>query len=604
MKLLCRLIFILLLLISFSSSVSAAWSKVIDLHLNNSEPIPSSMFLSIGAASTTLNNVTLTPQTTGANWNITSPFVGMLYIGQIYPSEHSKFRLNFSMDKDGGFPTVDIRFGDLIDVASFKGSGAYQNTLRYYAANGSLQGIAFTTSGQYTDLQIEYYSNGTAILTNLLNTSQNATTKFHLDRTYVYPYLTPTLIQFSMGLGGATKMNLTIADFEQSIDTSPTTPTNKAMAFGFDGPRPNWTYGKDWLVSHGMNGTIWIDDDIYWGSTGMNDTGRADILDAINNHSFEVGIHFTQRLTDLSLTAAYALIDTEIANVTSYIGQAPKSWSSLQNADNSTHANYIYNKYKMLWRNAPDSVQSFTSLGQISDTNNITYFWNNASRSASYMPAFTHSVTASAESDSMTINSFDNIFGNITNNSIAVMGFKYWYSLNNYITNVSNLQNTTTATSINWTWTDPTDADFNHTMVYLNGTFITNVSAGTQYYLNSSLASSTQYTISLQTVDYVGNINTTWINQTTTTLAAPATARQDYVASACVDTLNWGVVGSALLVVLVLVIAGVLAIGFMTGAINFNTFPIMEFLYVLIAVVCIGSIGVGIISPIINLSCP
>jgi len=87
---------------------------------------------------------------------------------------------------------------------------------------------------------------------------------------------------------------------------------------------------------------------------------------------------------------------------------------------------------------------------------------------------------------------------------------------------VTNLQNTTTSTSINWTWDDPADTDFDHVMIYLNGSFITNVSAGVQYYLNLTLLQNTEYTISTATVDALGNINQTRVNQTTVTLAASA----------------------------------------------------------------------------------
>ena len=82
---------------------------------------------------------------------------------------------------------------------------------------------------------------------------------------------------------------------------------------------------------------------------------------------------------------------------------------------------------------------------------------------------------------------------------------------------ITNLQNTTGTTYINWTWTDPADIDFDHVEVYLNGTFNTNVSKGIQYYLNSSLQPNTWYELGTHTVDTVGNINQTWVNQTTKT---------------------------------------------------------------------------------------
>ena len=82
---------------------------------------------------------------------------------------------------------------------------------------------------------------------------------------------------------------------------------------------------------------------------------------------------------------------------------------------------------------------------------------------------------------------------------------------------ISDLQNTTGTTWINWTWTNPSDDDFNHTMVYLNGDFKTNASDA--YYNATGLEPDTSYEIGTHTVDTNGNVNTTWMNQTTKTAA-------------------------------------------------------------------------------------
>lgn len=83
---------------------------------------------------------------------------------------------------------------------------------------------------------------------------------------------------------------------------------------------------------------------------------------------------------------------------------------------------------------------------------------------------------------------------------------------------ITNLVNVSYAeTYINWTWTDPEDADFSYVSIWIDGTWITNVSKGIQYYLNTSFTANTTYNISTHTVDTSGNINTTWVNKTTTT---------------------------------------------------------------------------------------
>nr|QNO56557.1 hypothetical protein IDNIJKHG_00015 [Methanosarcinales archaeon ANME-1 ERB7] len=86
---------------------------------------------------------------------------------------------------------------------------------------------------------------------------------------------------------------------------------------------------------------------------------------------------------------------------------------------------------------------------------------------------------------------------------------------------ITNLQNVTGQTWINWSWTNPPDADFNYTMVYLDGVLVTNTSK--PCYNATGLAPDTNYEIGTHTVDKVGNMNTTWVNQTTKTLHGPDT---------------------------------------------------------------------------------
>ncbi|MCK5217385.1 MAG: PKD domain-containing protein, partial [Methanosarcinales archaeon] len=81
---------------------------------------------------------------------------------------------------------------------------------------------------------------------------------------------------------------------------------------------------------------------------------------------------------------------------------------------------------------------------------------------------------------------------------------------------ITNFHPTPSPTHINWTWTTPSDPDFNHTQIYLNSLHQTNTS--TTFFNATSLAPNTEYTLSTRTVDTTGNINTTWINNTATTL--------------------------------------------------------------------------------------
>jgi len=69
---------------------------------------------------------------------------------------------------------------------------------------------------------------------------------------------------------------------------------------------------------------------------------------------------------------------------------------------------------------------------------------------------------------------------------------------------ITDLHNTTYAgTYINWSWTDPTDADFSHVLVYLDTIPKPNVTKGTGYYNATLLTANTDHTISTRTVDYL-----------------------------------------------------------------------------------------------------
>ena len=83
--------------------------------------------------------------------------------------------------------------------------------------------------------------------------------------------------------------------------------------------------------------------------------------------------------------------------------------------------------------------------------------------------------------------------------------------------------NTYLTTTINWTWTDPTDADFNRVMVYLDGAWKTNVTKGVQLYSANGLTADTQHTIATKTVDVLGNVNASWVNHTARTAPLPDT---------------------------------------------------------------------------------
>ena len=91
------------------------------------------------------------------------------------------------------------------------------------------------------------------------------------------------------------------------------------------------------------------------------------------------------------------------------------------------------------------------------------------------------------------------------------------------------------STWINWTWTNPVDADFNHTMIYNgSGGFEANIpgAPGGTSYINTSVFCTfdpyTTYTICTHTADIHGNINYTWVNDSARTLGHDVNVSTDY----------------------------------------------------------------------------
>ncbi|HYN44534.1 MAG TPA: hypothetical protein VER35_00905, partial [Candidatus Limnocylindrales bacterium] len=102
------------------------------------------------------------------------------------------------------------------------------------------------------------------------------------------------------------------------------------------------------------------------------------------------------------------------------------------------------------------------------------------------------------------------------------------------------------ASWINWTWTTPEDADFASVMIYLNGTFQKNVTSPANYYNATGLNPDKEYIISTHTVDTSGNINSTWMNNTTKTapsmagdITPPASIKNPHASSFGTTWINW-----------------------------------------------------------------
>ncbi|WP_445475366.1 S8 family serine peptidase [Methanococcoides methylutens] len=105
---------------------------------------------------------------------------------------------------------------------------------------------------------------------------------------------------------------------------------------------------------------------------------------------------------------------------------------------------------------------------------------------------------------------------------------------------ITGLAGQAAETWVNWSWTNPSDPDFDHVEIYLNGVFQLNSSSAS--YNATDLTADTLYEIGTRTVDAVGNINNSWVNSSVSTTAD--TTAPSGITSLSAQTgetwINWG----------------------------------------------------------------
>ena len=394
-------------------------------------------------------NETLTKNPTNLTWSLTSPQrAGELYIGQLYPAGHTKFRFNMSVvGNSGSFPYVRIYNGRLFEILVYGSATSQEVDLNYYNASGVYKNDkTFTVNSNFVDFTAEYFPNGTTTVTNNRNPSQTMSTKYHLDSLYPYNYISSPLIRITSGFATATSMNVTIYNFEQSVPKNLITvwSDNSEFPFGQDGPRLKYADGTNWLKTNKQRETLWVGPRDY---NALNASQKADVRDLIANQGFELGIHFTDQLNSITWSAALAEMSSETASITNTFGKPPLSWVSLGNNENSLHANEMWKNYSELWRNAPmsnagsyDSVYAIYSRSTVSTADN-TNWWKIASQYKSFNPAYTHSVNNPlTESSSVDTPNFTTIMGTYVNNGVKIVPYAEWYYKNmNTVQPITNI---------------------------------------------------------------------------------------------------------------------------------------------------------------------
>jgi len=159
------------------------------------------------------------------------------------------------------------------------------------------------------------------------------------------------------------------------------------------------------------------------------------------------------------------------------------------------------------------TIERFSGVGfNVSADQPVDWVWENASYTA-----------GNGTSESAASGSFDTpglylvkVRGTNANGTTEVVQWNCTVEDTVPPSSIGNLHESSIgATWINWSWSNPSDTDFNHSMLFLNGTFLANTSDN--YYNVTGLADETTYELSVQTVDDAGNINITPVNDSART---------------------------------------------------------------------------------------
>ncbi|NYT00154.1 MAG: hypothetical protein GKB99_00300 [Methanocellales archaeon] len=273
----------------------------------------------------------------------------------------------------------------------------------------------------------------------------------------------------------------------------------------------NYTSSEGSLISDG-NCTVWFNDTGEWYTMDYNDTSH--LYEYIRSFStggiFNYTVNCNHSTYDnLSASDNVNITpDTTEPNVTyPVVEEAVNNW-----VKNNTRITFKVNinDARSVVSNATVNVSLINVTGGIINLTNVpgTDYWTNDTIIADI---------STTETKNLTITSYDSS-GNCNSSVNFTLGVDGTLPTNG----VSPTREGSSKTWIKWTWTNPSidvqPNDFSHTMIYINGNWVANVSNTTNYYNATGLNPGSTYEISIRTVDLVGNMNASWSNDTEVTI--------------------------------------------------------------------------------------
>jgi PKD repeat protein len=413
--------------------------------------VPGNMCLASEYAGGFMENVTLGYNGTShcVSFDGTQGAFGKLFVGGLSPSLSTTLTLDMGLGRTedhanlnvfagGAWLAIRLRDGapsdDLVITSCY-----YNPTLSY--STSITEDVGFNNGGRF---EITIVSNSVS-MTNMiyLNDVKILTTPFtgyreHEVITFYDAFVNPFIYFTFDSIYSGQSAYLQLYAIEQTVpEYSYVTPITdpRLTSFGVDGPHAWNTVDAGLSLVDG--GTVWAD------PTFIDDYSPSDLaaLKALIADGWELGIHFSYRLSDLPLADAYGVMDNETALVTGMFGKAPTTWCSLQGADNNTHAEYAYTNLGMVSRNGVNgSGGGLSNIGNLGD--NCWTFWSAVSAAGIVMPSFSHELDITPAIEySISPANFSAFLSNYADNGVRIGGFReYWEKAqNSYHTVVSNV---------------------------------------------------------------------------------------------------------------------------------------------------------------------
>ncbi len=366
--------------------------------------------------------------------------LGRLLVGGLSPSLSTTLTIDMGLVRTEDHATINVFAGGawlsirLLDGAPSDDlsitSCYYHPTLSYATSitpdtgfNGGGRFEITIRSNSATEVN-RIYLNGALILTTPF-TGYRESTPITLYDSFVNPFIFCSFDSIYPGQSAS----LQLYSIEQTVPRySYVTPISdpKVTSFGVDGPHP-WNTVHTGLSLVG-GGTIWAD------PTALDDYSAQDLaaLKGLIANGWELGIHFSSRLSDLPQDVAFSLMDNETAAIAEIFGQAPTTWCSLQGGDNITHAEYAYTELGMLSRNGLNgSGGGLSNIGNLGD--NCWGFWSPVSAAGIVIPSFSHQLDVTpALLYSISADNFSTFLVNYAASGVRFVGFReYWEKAQN-----------------------------------------------------------------------------------------------------------------------------------------------------------------------------